>query len=116
MISSTVSKYIFIFFSFPAEADRDVIKATGRSDPENMPSQLAKSIENMISNLMTMLRNAISGDAEDKNQAVAEGDKNQGEDVARNEIGGKSARLSFSSVICLRRRKTDQNRDKRLFG
>ncbi|KAG5892183.1 hypothetical protein JTB14_026421 [Gonioctena quinquepunctata] len=45
---------------FNSQADAQVYKASGRSDPENSPSHLASTIEKLISELSGLFKNGLS--------------------------------------------------------
>lgn len=88
-----------MFSFFTAQADQEVIKATGRSDPGNTPSELTKTIEKLISDLTGLFRNSVSrffrdsGDddeelSEEENGAVEASDNKDNEN---RDIGGKCA-------------------------
>lgn len=53
--------HLICSFSFiAAQADQEVVRATGRADPGNSPSALSKTIEKLISDLTGLFKNGIS--------------------------------------------------------
>ncbi|KAJ8976512.1 hypothetical protein NQ317_009081 [Molorchus minor] len=65
------------------QADMAAFQATGRSDPENKPSQVAKTIEQLLSELSRAFRESIfslfsSRESEDDDEVVDGDDKTDG--------------------------------------
>lgn len=81
-------KYVLL----TAQADQEVIRATGRSDPDNSPSALTKTIEKLISDLTGLFKNGISRffrDSEDDDElAQDETETEGGKDNENRDIGG----------------------------
>lgn len=77
------------------QADQEVMRATGRSDPDNSPSTLTKTIEKLISDLSGLFKNGISrffrSDDDEDELAQDENETDEREDSKNNEnrdIGG----------------------------
>lgn len=68
----------FCVYIFVGQADQEVMKATGRSDPSNSPSGLAKTIEKLISDLTGLFKSGMSNFFRDSDDA--EGELTDGED------------------------------------
>ncbi|KAJ8941683.1 hypothetical protein NQ314_010329 [Rhamnusium bicolor] len=72
-----------------AQADLEAFKVTGRQDPENSPSQLAKTIEQLISELSGLFKDGIANffsgkEADDEDEVVDPDDK---EDDGSRDVG-----------------------------
>lgn len=56
-----IFNFLVFFFRFLAEADQEVIQATGRADQENSPSHLTKVINRIITELTDMFKDGVAG-------------------------------------------------------
>lgn len=71
------------------------MKATGRSDPTNSPSELTKTMEKLIADLTGLFKNGISSffrDSDDTTSELADGDNDEIEENKDNDnqdVGGK---------------------------
>lgn len=89
-------KYILIIavVSLAAQADQEVMRATGRADPDNSPSTLSKTVEKLISDLTGLFKNGISRffrDSDDDEDDLSEDQNSTDEDHNENknrDIGG----------------------------
>lgn len=87
---------IELFYFVTAQADQEVVKATGRSDPNNSPTELSKTIEKLLSDLTGLFKNGFTRffrDSDDDENEVSQDENrtdipDEGKDNESRDVGG----------------------------